>query len=289
MPRCGTNFLSNLLLLHPDCAAPDPVWEDFLVTHLDLLAGYGDAVSGRWDSSWGVDSGTRKSLDTSLGDGVVRFLNGQAGAKRAISKTPEVHNMDLFFRFFPDARLLIMVRDGRSIVESSIRSFAWRREPALHAIEKAASTIRRFMQSACDCEGRYRLVRYEDLWEDTEAQLCDLLTFLGLDRDRYDMEQALNLPVRGSSDLKATGTGQVHWDPVERTEDFDPMSRFDHWGPGRHYRYNQVAGTEMEALGYRKQEVGDPSGLLRLRGLALNTVWGLKSLLRPLYHRYFRP
>jgi hypothetical protein len=37
MPRCATNFLSNLLLLHPDCVPRDTVWEDFTIARSDLL------------------------------------------------------------------------------------------------------------------------------------------------------------------------------------------------------------------------------------------------------------
>ena len=41
MPRCGTNFLSNQLLLHPDCAPPEPLWEGYLPAHADRLTEWG--------------------------------------------------------------------------------------------------------------------------------------------------------------------------------------------------------------------------------------------------------
>ena len=48
MPRSGTNFLSDLLCLHPDCAVPDPVLEDYLLHHEDILERYVDSVRWGW-------------------------------------------------------------------------------------------------------------------------------------------------------------------------------------------------------------------------------------------------
>jgi hypothetical protein len=288
MPRCGTNFLSNLLLLHPDCASPDPVWEDFLVAHLDLLRQYSDAVSGRWDKDWGVTENTQAHLDTSLGLGIATFLQQRCNAARVISKTPCIENLGLFFEFFPAAKLLILVRDGRSVIESCMRSFGWHREPALHSIADSAAAINNFRQENSPCRDKFRILRYEDLWQDSEAQLRELLSFLHLNPDHYDFDQALNLPVRGSSDLKTRGDQSIHWDPVEKTVDFDPMSRFANWSPAMHYRYNRVAGPEMRELGYCCKEVKDPVGLYRAQGLFLDAAWRLRLLARPVINRLRR-
>ena len=133
-PRSGTYFLSNLLILHPDCGPPDPVWEDFLVAHSDLLAQYSDSVSGHWDEKWGVDQEVQADLDAALGRGLSRFLSERGKGSRLITKTPRADNLDLFFRFFPDAHLLILVRDGRAITESAYRSFGARRDATFHAL-----------------------------------------------------------------------------------------------------------------------------------------------------------
>jgi len=288
LPRCGTNFLSNLLVLHPDCAPPDPVWEDFLVTHADLLANYSDTVAHRWDEVWGVTPRTQKDLDIALGGGICRFLEERCAGTRVISKTPRVENLDLFFRFFPNAKLLVLVRDGRSVMESGIRTFGWRRESVLHLLADAARTINRFEKSSPSDKERYRILRYEDLWQDTEPRLRELFDFLELEMGTYDLEQALNLPVRGSSQLTSQQDSTVHWDPVERSGDFDPLSRFADWSDAQHYRYNQVAGEAMQALGYPCKKVNDPLGLFRLQGLFQDITWKLKLLAKPLYIRLFR-
>jgi hypothetical protein len=288
MPRSGTNFLSNLLQLHPDCAPADPVWEDYLVAHFDLLACYSDTVAGKWDRAWGVTEHTGNDLDVALGNGLANFLEDRCGKPRVISKTPQLDNLDLFYRFFPEGRLLILLRDGRSIVESGARTFGWSQEAAMHSVAEAAQTILRFEQKHPAEENRYRIIRYEDLWQDTETQMQGLFEFLELDPASYDWQQALELPVRGSSELEAREAGSIHWDPVERSAEFDPMSRFADWNDARHYRYNSVAGRDMKPFGYECKEVRDPAFLLRLRGLLLNAAWAVRVLLRPLYHRLLK-
>lgn len=285
MPRSGTNFLSNLLQLHPDCAPADPVWEDFLVTHFDLLARYSDTVAGKWDKAWGVTEDTGSDLDVALGNGLTNFLQARCAKPRVLSKTPHMDNLDLFYRFFPEGRLLILLRDGRSIVESGARSFGWSREVAMHSVARAAQTVSQFEETHPPEENRYRILRYEDLWQDTETQLQGLFEFLELDPANYDWQQALALPVRGSSELEARKAGSIHWDPVERSAEFDPMSRFTGWSDARHFRYNSIAGRDMKPFGYECKEVRDPAFLHRLRGLLLNATWAARVLLRPLYHR----
>lgn len=285
MPRSGTNFLSNLLQLHPDCAPAEPVWEDFIVTHLDQLAGFSDSVAEAWDDEWGVDDQVGADLDTSLGNGLTEFLEDRCQATRVISKTPRVTNLDLFFRFFPGSKLLILVRDGRSIVESGARTFQWSREAAMHSVADAARAVQKFRESHAGDGDRYCILRYEDLWQDTESQLRKLFHFLELESDNYDWPAALALPVRGSSELKENDDTSVHWDPVKRDPDFDPLSRFDEWNDARHYRYNRVAGAGMEPFGYRIKSVPDPVALLRLQNTFMDVAWTLRIMARPLINR----
>jgi len=288
MPRSGTNFLSNLLQLHPECGPADPVWEDFLVSHLDQLAAYSDSVAGEWDAAWGVNNQTATDLDIALGNGLADFLEDRCPGTRVVSKTPRVDNLGLFFRFFPRGKLLILVRDGRSIVESAARSFDWNREAAMHSVSQAAKTIARFQEIHASENDHFRILRYEDLWQDTETQLHGLFKFLELDPGNYDWQQALALPVRGSSELKTAQENTIHWDPIERNPEFDPMSRFADWSDALHFRYNHVVGADMAPFGYRNKSVAGPAILLRLRNVLLDVTWGLKVLLRPLYHRLRR-
>ena len=288
MPRCGTNYLSDLLLLHPDCVPRDTVWEDFTIAHADLLMRYSDRVVQNWDPAWGVCGKTRDEFNASLGSGLSSFLKLHSRGHRVVSKTPRVDNIDLFFRFFPDAPLVILVRDGRAILESGIRSFGWNREANLHSIARAAKKIGDFKREHDDRVHRYRIVHYEDLWQKPAGEMREILNFLGLETDTYDFEKAAQLPIRGSSELVHQSDELLHWDPVDKTPDFDPLSRFEHWSPAMHYRYNRVAGKHIESLGYQRMDTGRTSLLRRLWNLGLDAGWLLIAAFRPIHQRMTR-
>jgi len=281
MPRSGTNYLSNLLQLHPECVPTEVVWEDYAVAHANLLAGYSDAVTAHWDPAWGIEGATMKSFDASLGKGISSFLHAGGAQQLTIAKTPSVQNLDLFFRFFPDSPLMILVRDGRSVIESGVRTFGWRYESALHWLKREARTIVEFINQHPSEDYRYRIVRYEDLWQQPVQQMQELLSFLDLDAERYDFDQARELPVIGSSEMLENGGDELHWDPLEKTDEFDPLSRHEKWSDFMQYRYQQVVGYIMASLGYPPAAEGHVPFSWKLKCLFLDALWLLKKSLRP--------
>ena len=119
LPRSGTNFLSDLLLLHPDCAAAiDPVREDLFLDRSDALQEFVDSVIGAWDPRWGeVTDEIRSRLYSAIGEGLAAFLRADPH-RRLVSKSPSFRHLGRFFTLFPHAKLLILVRDGRANVYS---------------------------------------------------------------------------------------------------------------------------------------------------------------------------
>jgi Sulfotransferase family len=250
LPRSGTNFLWDLLLLHPDCApAREPVREDLFLDHADHLVAFADEVQGAWDPRWGdfpPDVGER--LQAALGDGLVSFLWADR-SRRLVTKSPSVRHLGRFYGFYPRARLLILVRDGRSVVQSSMDTFGWDFDRACRAWADAADEILRFQGAEAARADRWRLVRYEDLVDDPEGQLRPLLAFLGLDPAGYDFEAARGLPVRGSSVYGRQGSG-VHWEPVAKDASFAPKERWRSWPGERLERFDWLAGDQLRRLGY---------------------------------------
>lgn len=247
--RSGTNFLYNLVCLHPDCVGSVP-WEDFLVHYSDLLGKYVDSVSSHWLPAWDVRG---DSLYQYLGSGLLSFLTAQAGGKRLVTKTPSVHNLSYFFKLFPQAYLLILVRDGRAVVESGVKSFGWDYETAMRAWAEAARVILDFDQANKNSSLRYLIVRYEDICNNCEGELRRVLAFLDLSVKTYDFEAAVHLPIRGSSELKAQGEKTTHWHPVEKTSAFTPLQRWSHWSRSLHERFNWIAGQYLVQFGYEEK------------------------------------
>jgi hypothetical protein len=250
MPRSGTNFLWDLLLLHPDCApARDPVREDLFLDHSHHLTTFVEEVRAAWDPRWGnFAPDIPERLYAALGEGLVSFLWADHD-RRLVTKSPSVRHLGRFFSFYPRARLLVLIRDGRSVVQSSMDTFGWDFDRACRAWAEAADEVRRFQQAETARSDRWRLVRYEDLVDDTEGQLRPILDFLGLDPTRYDFEAARSLPVRGSSAFGRQGSG-VHWEPVAKDAGFAPKERWRVWPAERLERFDWLAGDQLRSLGY---------------------------------------
>lgn len=265
MPRCGTNFLADLLTAHPDCAPPKPIWESFLLQHGRMLEDYHDRTIRHWDPEWGVTDAHHEALYRSLGDGLIDFLHALVpNGRRVVTKTPSVQGLSRFPRLFPDAFLVILVRDGRAVVESGALTFGWNREEAMHRWVAAARTILALEENGAKLRDRCCLIRYEDLYKDVEGTLRPLFRLVELDPERYDFTDAESLPVKGSSQLAAAGR-DVHWKPTEDLDGFRPLERWSGWNRHLHERFNWLAGEEMERLGYSLERFGEGSPLQNVR------------------------
>ena len=305
--RSGTNFLKKLLCLHPDCYSGGVIHEDFLLSNADLLVKYADWVPKNWSRHWveGKECCSSDAICRCIGNGLISFLENQnAGevasqidsaksepdklsglsAKRLVTRTPSVKNLVHFFRFFPGASLIIIVRDGRSVAESGVKSFGWHYEDAFRSWVNAARTILKFDASHKNTQHKYMIVKYEDLHSDTEQQLRRIFEFLGLDAGKYDFNAAGNLPVLGSSQLRDSGQEKIHWRPVEKSQDFDPVMRWSGWGRALHERFNRIAGDYLLEFGYAKKECRD----FRFAWAILNILLDLKYVFRIAPRRAWR-
>jgi hypothetical protein len=254
-PRTGTNYLWDLLCAHPDCApGREPVREDFFLEHADLLDEFVRTVRGRWDPVWGeVSEQTLADLYAGLGAGLLGFLRTDPD-RRLVTKNPSVIGIERVFTLFPTAQVIILGRDGRAVVESCMRTFGWDFDLAARRWAAAADTALRFLDSHGGADSAVRLVRYEDLFADPGGQLTRLLSFLRLPVAEYELATAERLPVRGSS-VFLGGRAEIHWDPVERTPEFDPLRRWARWSATQHRRFAWLAGREQTALGYGLDDV----------------------------------
>jgi hypothetical protein len=287
LPRSGTNYLCDLLSLHPACGrARDPVREDLFLDNSDHLVRFVTSLEEAWDPKWGrFSDAVARGIQRSLGDGLMSFL-WEDHDRRLLTKSPSVRHVDRFFTFFPRARLVILVRDGRSVTHSCMATFGWEFERGARSWAAAADEIRRFTASDHgEHEGRYRLVRYEDLIRDLRGSLTPILRFLDLDEEDFDFEAATELPVRGSSAYFGPGHDAVHWDPVPRGTDFDPTERWRAWDRERHARFEWIAGEQLRYFGYRgvAELADDPYAAVthRVRDLA----WHSRVAVRRLTYR----
>jgi hypothetical protein len=281
LERSGTNFLSDLLTLHPDCSKAAPLHEDFFHFDADLLEEYARRTASRWPERWIPSNAGAENVMASLGRGLLDFMYRTAedtSGRRLVAKTPSVKNLPLLPRLFPGVPAVVLIRDGRSVVESGVRSFGFTYEEQTRKWGWAARVIRETVGVPSD-RGRddsrpFLLVRYEDLVMDPEPQLRRIFAFTGLDAERYDFGAVERLPVRGSSTFRPE-SGNLNWEPVAQSEDFNPLERWRSWTPARHARFNWLAGRELEAFGY--EPVEPRTGALNaLRNRLADAKWAIR-------------
>ncbi len=255
MPRSGTNYLHRLLTLHPHCApvAHEPVKEDFLLRYSHLLTDYANRLAWHW-GHWGEAGPVRDELLSALEQGLTHFLTPAHPAPLVITKTPNVHNVGTLFDHFRTARLILLVRDGRSVVASGMHGFDWAFESAAQNWAEAAREVLTFRDAYGDHSERHLLVRYEDLNADPESVLTRIFQFLDLSPNEFDFEDALNLPVYGSS-FTDDDTDDVSWTPQDKPDSFDSQERWADWSDAQHARFNWIAEDELVRLGYTPRSI----------------------------------
>lgn len=250
MPRSGTNFLHRLLCQHADCGAINmtPVREDYVMHHGYWLQKYVRRLKWQW-GHWGADVDFVAPLSSNVGEGISKFLGTLTEAKRFVTKTPSVANIGSFFEFFPHAQLIIIVRDGRSVVASGMSGFGWNFETATREWATSGKKILSFIGENKQYEDRFKIVRYEDLNANTVDELTDIFGFLELDPESFDFDAALDTPIYGSSYMKEEGE-KVSWTPKAKNSEFAKKNRWDAWSSYQHQRFNKLAGKELKKLGY---------------------------------------
>jgi len=266
--RSGTNYLARLLALHPHCRL-SPISEDWLLAESHHLMRYATEVGARWrrDPDWDLPPGLEQRLLRRLGEGMLALLSDGAEGQRVVTKTPNVQWLGNFYQLFPQASLLVLVRDGRSVAESARRSFG---DDPLQVARWWAWAARQILAFDRDNRDRrhYRLVRYEDLVRDPEGEMHGILRAADLDIDVFDFAQIHDLPVFGSSTFR-NEAGEWEWKTMPTTDGAVSLDRWKGWSRAEHERFNRIAGEALSEFGYEPEP---PAGS-RLSRSFRNVLW----------------
>lgn len=248
LARSGTNYLANLLRLHPHCRAPEaPFFEDFFLKEAGKLVDYAATLESDY-----AKAGFPRSTDIAkrilhrLGGALVSLLeDGLPSDARIVTKTPLVFGAEHFRRIFPEAHLVVLIRDGRSVVRSYSRSFGVDVAEASRRWNEAAI---HFLESIEEIRPTASIVRYEQLASDPARILRQLLPHLDLDAGSYPFDNIASLAVIGSSEL-SLADGAIDWEPVRRPAGFDPARRFRDLSGEDLRCFVEIAGESQERLG----------------------------------------
>lgn len=249
MPRSGTVYVGELLRLHPDLHAyPNQIWE------LPFLRQTGEIerLQAKFLLAYEQNMGKIGDHDflPLFGSSLIAYLYSfLPSGGRMLLKAPGVQYLNYFFSVFPGENLLLLVRDGRDIVHSTLKTWPqlrffmvcrrWRRSAEMVSHFHSVHNARR--------KG-YWLARFEDAVQDPEAFVTEACERFGLDVQQYPFEKIEAVRVHGSSSLRVEG--KVVWDHMEPPKNFSPVGHWQGWSPGKKLLFKRLAGQALIDLGY---------------------------------------
>lgn len=186
-------------------------------------------------------------------------------------KEPSVSDLDDMFRMFPDSKAIVILRDGRDILCSQLKSgyglpsislghpsTLRRLFPGedLKILVKQLARSSQFLSEFLDNNQMSELgqkfitVKYEDLVIAPQYEVPKILGWLGLDESSYDWGKFQAMPVRGSSFLRDQN-GEINFSQgVARGNEFSPIKRWDNWNLSMLSYYNKKLGHYFARFGY---------------------------------------
>jgi protein-tyrosine sulfotransferase len=249
MPRSGTVYIGELLRRHPDLYAyPYHLWEFPALQ----MVGEVRQLQRKFLLAYKPNVGklANEEFLPLFGASLIAYLYEQAPAnRRVLVKMPSAQYLQYFFSMFPNEQVLVLIRDGRDIVSSTLRTW-----PRLNFIQVCLRWNRsaRAVLGALDhfkqdrCHG-YWVARYEDALADPEAFVHEACKHHDLDSSIYPFEQIDTIRVIGSSKL---AQGKVTWRHLKRPANFRPGEYWRQWSSLRKAIFKAIAGRSLIDLGY---------------------------------------
>jgi protein-tyrosine sulfotransferase len=253
MPRCGTNFLYELLIASGACARPGigfaeiPVLagEDYFAEPTELI--------GRVHRESALAFSRMEWMAYGIGGFRNRLLDIAEPGSITVIKNPVVWNIELWPLFFPQDRAIFIQRDARYIVDSFQKTFARRslsRSFEDICIETALAIDKSMAFLASQPDHKLLTLRYEDLVRDRAGALRRIAEWHGgIDSDALAAAPAM--PIYGSSThSRRDSKGAVDWSPVTPDASFNPAERPLEWSRSRQRLFERHCGEQNRRLGY---------------------------------------
>lgn len=223
---------------HPDLWGGQE--SDFMVPLVEELRKIHEFGSQRgrlhWLSGQGVDT---KEFLRFMGVGLNALYTDRAGGLRWVEQTPQytLHMGDIL-ELLPGAVFVMMLRDGRDVVES-LKNFV---NPVEHV--EASRIWKTFATEGLDFAGgelgdKVHVVRYEDAIEKTEETMAAVFDFLDLPAS----EDAVAW-IRDRSPINSSFTG----------ENRVAVGRWVGWSPTERRQFADVAGSVLIRAGFESDD-----------------------------------
>ena len=247
MKRSGTVYVGDLLGLHPDLYPyPNRVWEiPFLPLTGDILRIQRNFF---FDYEQNIGKIGENDFLPLFGSSFIAYLYSFVPeGKRMLLKMPSVQYLNYFFSVFPYENLLVLMRDGRDVASSTVKT--WPQIRFSHACQRWDRSARMVLRFHEHYSGRagYWMARFEDVVRDPVAFVKETCKRFGLDERKYPYEEIESIPVQGSSSFKEQGKARYF---VPKPKGFNPVGRWQQWSAGKKRTFKRIGGQTLMDLGY---------------------------------------
>lgn len=244
--RSGTNYVNHLLCLHPACKQPVTcVRENWYLEQIAYLLQYIESLFKKWKNpKWGGTPVTEADFLKHLGGYLVSFLVQDVRVPPGgylVSKTPSVRNIRFAKLLFPNAKVILLVRDPRDIAVSAQKTWG---TPIVESVKAWVRSAGEIIDFEKEIRHTHLLVRYEDFLADPRSQLNQVFHFLKLQTDHYPHAEAQEAPLLGSS------TTPNVWETATRTISFKGYGKWIHWPEDQRAKLNAVIQPYLDYFGY---------------------------------------
>jgi protein-tyrosine sulfotransferase len=249
--RSGTNFLNALLRLHPDLfSSPNDIFEMHFLTHTNHLLAYEHDFFASYARN--KEKIGKHDFLPLFGASFVAYLHSFVPEhQRILSKVASSQYLRFFPHVFPHEQLLIIIRDGRDVVHSTMKT--WPQSNFSSVCKRWRDGVRLILSFIDHYKDKheYWMVRFEDVVVNPEKFVKEACERYQLDESKYPFSEIDELPVIGSSKHSKKGD-EISWDPIKRPKDFKPVGRWKTWPEKRKKKFKKIAGQALIEAGYSK-------------------------------------
>ena len=245
MQRSGTVYTGELLRLHPKLYAyPNNIWEvPFLRLAKDIIRTQNHFFQSHIQNTDKIGS---KDFLPLFGASFIAYLYSFVPAgKRMLLKIPDVKYLKYFFSMFPHETPLLLLRDGRDLVTSTINTWPQKEfEDVCRSWADSANMVLAFQRHYTEENYNYLTIKYEDIVSDPERFVTTACERYSLDRTIYPYAKIEDIPVIGSSRIGKKGK-EVVWKGVSKPKDFNSVGQWGSWSPRQKRVFKDIAGKAL--------------------------------------------
>jgi protein-tyrosine sulfotransferase len=241
MPRSGTRYLGQLMKLHADvCVYPRGFIELPFLNQAEAIR----MIQARFLGAFAPNRegiGADDFLPLFGASFIAYVYDAVPDGQTAFLAVPDVNSLAYFAYLLPFERPLLLMRDGRDVVASMVRSWDFPFHEACIQWNRGARIM--MAQQKLHADDGWKIFRYEDSVNDTRRFIEEVCKYCSLDSARYPYDRLGEVPVVGSSEFKPEG--RVTWEPIAKPSGFKPVGRWQGWTPKQMRIFKRIAGRTL--------------------------------------------